>query len=150
MTSQVNPSTIDGTFPIAGQDNDSQGFRDNFTNIKNNLTTIFNEITGIQNDAASPMHLAAQIVTPLTGTTVVVSSDSAVLIVKPAGTIAALTITMPTNPVDGQLVVLTFTDAVTSLTINGGTVLNALTTATADTSRQWIFNTASATWYKIA
>jgi hypothetical protein len=37
-TSQINTSNIDGTYPVAGQDNDSQGFRDNFTNIKNNFT----------------------------------------------------------------------------------------------------------------
>ena len=37
MASLVNPSNINGNFPIAGQDNDSQGFRDNFTNIRNNF-----------------------------------------------------------------------------------------------------------------
>ena len=35
MASNINAFNIDGTFPIAGQDNPSQGFRDNFTNIKN-------------------------------------------------------------------------------------------------------------------
>ena len=51
MTSQVNPNNIDGTYPIAGQDNDSQGFRDNFTNIRNNLTYVKAEIEDIQNKA---------------------------------------------------------------------------------------------------
>ena len=37
MASNINANNIDGTFPIAGQDNDSQGFRDNFTNVKTNL-----------------------------------------------------------------------------------------------------------------
>jgi hypothetical protein len=36
--SNINPNNIDGTYPIAGQDNDSQGFRDNFTNIRNNFS----------------------------------------------------------------------------------------------------------------
>lgn len=49
MTSQVNPNNIDGTYPVAGQDNDSQGFRDNFTNIRNNFTFIKAEIEDIQN-----------------------------------------------------------------------------------------------------
>jgi hypothetical protein len=49
MTSQVNPNNIDGTYPVAGQDNDSQGFRDNFTNIRNNLTYVKAEIEDIQN-----------------------------------------------------------------------------------------------------
>jgi hypothetical protein len=37
MASEINYSNIDATFPLAGKDNDSQGFRDNFTNIKNNI-----------------------------------------------------------------------------------------------------------------
>ena len=28
MTSNINPTNIDSDYPIAGQDNDSQGFRD--------------------------------------------------------------------------------------------------------------------------
>ena len=31
MASSLSPTSIDATFPVAGQDNDSQGFRDNFT-----------------------------------------------------------------------------------------------------------------------
>ena len=46
--SSINPNNIDGTYPIAGQDNDSQGFRDNFTNIKNNLTFAKTEIEDLQ------------------------------------------------------------------------------------------------------
>lgn len=48
MTSQVNPNNIDGTYPIAGQDNDSQGFRDNFTNTKNNFQFVYDEISDLQ------------------------------------------------------------------------------------------------------
>jgi hypothetical protein len=44
MASTVNPNTIDTAYPIAGQDNDSQGFRDNFTNIKTNFETVRDEI----------------------------------------------------------------------------------------------------------
>lgn len=49
--SSVNPNNIDGTYPIAGQDNDSQGFRDNFTNIKNNFTFAASELSDLQNNA---------------------------------------------------------------------------------------------------
>lgn len=48
MTSRIVPTNIDGTFPVAGQDNSSQGFRDNFTNIKNNFTFARNEISDLQ------------------------------------------------------------------------------------------------------
>lgn len=48
MASNVNPNNIDGTYPIAGQDNDSQGFRTNFTNIKNNFIYSKAEIEDLQ------------------------------------------------------------------------------------------------------
>ena len=51
MASLVNPSNINGNFPIAGQDNDSQGFRDNFTNIRNNFTFIKQEVEDLQSKA---------------------------------------------------------------------------------------------------
>ena len=51
MTSQINPNNIDGTYPVAGQDNDSQGFRDNFTNTKTNFEYAGNEITELQSKA---------------------------------------------------------------------------------------------------
>ena len=49
MTSQVNPHNIDGTYPVAGADNDSQGFRDNFTNTSNNFAFVKAEIEDLQN-----------------------------------------------------------------------------------------------------
>lgn len=48
MTSQINPNNIDGAYPIAGQDNNSQGFRDNFTNIKTNFQYAEDEIDDLQ------------------------------------------------------------------------------------------------------
>jgi len=48
MTSAINPNNINGNYPVAGQDNDSQGFRDNFTNIKTNFTYASDEITDLQ------------------------------------------------------------------------------------------------------
>jgi hypothetical protein len=51
MTSAINPNDIDGTYPVAGQDNNSQGFRDNFTNTKTNFQYASNEITDLQNKA---------------------------------------------------------------------------------------------------
>ena len=50
MASQINPNDIDGAYPVAGQDNNSQGFRDNFTNTKTNFTYAAEEITDLQNN----------------------------------------------------------------------------------------------------
>ena len=51
MTSAINPNNIDGAYPVAGQDNDSQGFRDNFTNTATNFQYAADEITDLQNKA---------------------------------------------------------------------------------------------------
>lgn len=51
MTSQINPNNIDGNYPVAGQDNSSQGFRDNFTNTKQNFQYAYDEISALQANA---------------------------------------------------------------------------------------------------
>ena len=48
MSSNINPNNIDGTYPIAGQDNNSQGFRDNFTSTKVNFQYAADEINDLQ------------------------------------------------------------------------------------------------------
>ena len=49
--STINTNGIDGNYPTPGQNNSSQGFRDNFTSIKNNLNTAGTEITELQDKA---------------------------------------------------------------------------------------------------
>lgn len=44
----INPNSINGGFPVFGQDNSTQGFRDNFTNIKNNFVAAKAELEDIQ------------------------------------------------------------------------------------------------------
>jgi hypothetical protein len=48
MTSAINTSSLDSSYPTPGVNNSSQGFRDNFTNIKNNLETAKTEIGDLQ------------------------------------------------------------------------------------------------------
>lgn len=48
MSSNINYEAIDATYPIAGVDNSTQGFRDNFTAIRNGLATASNEIGDLQ------------------------------------------------------------------------------------------------------
>jgi len=52
MASNINPDQINEAFPVAGQDNSSQGFRDNFSATKNNLNTAKSEITDLQTNTA--------------------------------------------------------------------------------------------------
>jgi hypothetical protein len=52
MTSAIVSDPIDATYPIAGQDNNSQGFRDNFSYIKTGLATAASELTSLQSHTA--------------------------------------------------------------------------------------------------
>ena len=48
MTSQINPNNINGNYPVAGVPNNTQGFRDNFTNTRTNFEYAAEEITELQ------------------------------------------------------------------------------------------------------
>jgi hypothetical protein len=77
MASNINPVNIDITYPIAGQDNDTKGFRDNFTNIKNNFSVAAKEITNIQTTLAStPTLTTAPVSATAAGTAGQIAYDS--------------------------------------------------------------------------
>lgn len=52
MASNINYLSINENFPVAGQDNDTQVFRDNFDTIKTSLRNSKEEITDLQSDTA--------------------------------------------------------------------------------------------------
>ena len=56
--SSINTNSLDVNYPIPGQNNSTQGFRNNFTNIKQNLDIAGNEITDLQNKAVLKSALA--------------------------------------------------------------------------------------------
>jgi len=51
MTSSINFGAIDESFPVAGQDNDSNGFRNNFAAIQAAFVAAKSEIEDLQNKA---------------------------------------------------------------------------------------------------
>jgi len=51
MTSNINYSAIQTDYPVAGQDNNSQGFRDNFSAIHDGLALASAEISTLQTNA---------------------------------------------------------------------------------------------------
>ena len=90
--------------------------------------------------------------TPLTGTSQVIPDDAEVVLVNPAGTIAAYTLTMPVNPYDGQTIRMAFDQIVTTLTMAASglhTLKGGLTAATAKGFATWRFRTADTTWYRV-
>ena len=52
MTSNINFAGINEQFPVAGQDNDTQVFRDNFDTIKTSFRNAQQEITDLQDNSA--------------------------------------------------------------------------------------------------
>jgi hypothetical protein len=58
MTSSINSSAINTSYPVAGQDNNSQGFRDNFTAIQAGLAEAAKELTALQANALISLDLA--------------------------------------------------------------------------------------------
>jgi hypothetical protein len=52
MASNIVSTTIDETYPVAGVDNDSQGFRDNFQIIKDNFAAAKSEVEDLQDNVA--------------------------------------------------------------------------------------------------
>lgn len=57
---------------------------------------------------------------PLTGTTVVMGWNERTLYLKPAGTLAALTINLPKGVLPGEMVMIITTQTITALTLNDG------------------------------
>ena len=95
MASDINPNNIDGTFPIAGIDNDSQGYRTNFTNTITNFTEAKSEIEDLQSKAILRVPLDGEV------------STNNILTVAPSdATTAGLNIAegvAPSAPVDGDV-----------------------------------------------
>lgn len=60
--SQINTNGINVNYPVPGVNNNSQGFRDNFTAIRTNLNTASTEITDLQNNVVVKAALANTVV----------------------------------------------------------------------------------------
>lgn len=56
--STINTNGLDVNYPVPGQNNSTQGFRNNFTNIKQNLNIASNEISDLQNKVVLKSALA--------------------------------------------------------------------------------------------
>ena len=93
---------------------------------------------------------------PVTGATYNTPCNTAKISVRPAGTIAALTINLPFAPYDGQQITYMFTQAITTLTFNpatsniSGSLVNGVssfaTSATANTCKLFIYDLTGKSW----
>ena len=144
MASSINPSNIDGTYPVAGQDNDSQGFRDNFTNVKTNFTSAKTEIEALQTSSVSLtatndfnftgtisealMKNNADVVNAL-GTLTAVAMDHATAIIHTATLGASGTVSFTNWPASGSggrmRLILTIANVAHTLTLPAAVTLGA-------------------------
>jgi len=62
--------------------------------------------------------------------------------------IAALTFTLPSNPINGQQVTFSTKGGITLFTITGGTLATQLATLLGGNTARWVYN-ASSNWFRI-
>lgn len=100
--------------------------------------------------------LPYQYTAPLTGTSVTVANNIGKLVIDPAGTIAALTVVMPSAPVDGQTLSISSSNTVTALTLtpgSGQTIAQTPTAITVSTTAAYgytfIYRAANTKWYRM-
>lgn len=92
--------------------------------------------------------------TPVTGFSLAISNYVSATLLSPAGTLATGTVTMPSNPVDGQEHTLISTQIITALTMSGNTgqsMAGAPTTLAANagvTMKYRGTSPTSGTWYR--
>lgn len=89
------------------------------------------------------------ILTPSTGDTITLNTSNKTTILNPAGTLATLTINMPTSPRKGQLQTVSTSQTITALTVsgNGNSIVGQPTTLVASHDFTMIFDDNAATWY---
>lgn len=86
------------------------------------------------------------IFTPTTGGTVILINNQ-FNIINPAGTLVALTVTLPSSPANNDIVNIKYTQAVTTVTYNGGTVVDGITSPVAGGLVILTYDAATTSWY---
>ena len=90
---------------------------------------------------------STQYVVPTTGTTIT-ADGSSVLLLDPAGTLLALTVTMPATPIDKQRFTVSTSQVITGLTITG-TIVGTLTTMALGGFACFQWNATAAKWFRV-
>ena len=120
-------------------------------------TDLFNDVVGGVGTVPSKYATAAQIagvpgyikLIPLTGFTQAFGNSTMTLILNPAGTLAAGTITLSALPSDGQVNCVFSSQIITSLTINvvtGQTINNGVTTFGANGKVCYTYSQNTGAW----
>jgi len=89
---------------------------------------------------------------PTTGSSILLNqARNQRVLLNPAGSLLSLTITFPDAPVDGDIIVISSSQAITTLTINGNgkTVNSALASLSLGGFGRWCFDSSVNIWFRI-
>lgn len=86
---------------------------------------------------------------PSTGTTVIVNSGTTYLVLNPTVTLSSLTVQLPTPPTDGQLLVITSTQTITTLALTNGTTSGTPTTISTTSPFTIMYVATLTKWIKV-
>lgn len=87
---------------------------------------------------------------PTTGQTITASvSGNVSLLINPAGTLVALTLSLNGTPTDGDTISIGSSQVVTGFTMSNGTIVGALTSLAVATFAKYIYSATSSTWFRI-
>ena len=102
------------------------------------------------NGAIRDLSFSKQI--PSTGFSIAIPDKCSTVILDPAGSLVAGTLTMPATPGNGQILRVTSTQAVSTLTLSphgAETIKNAPAAMVAGVGFGYIYVTANTTWYRL-
>lgn len=89
---------------------------------------------------------------PSTGFTINVDNPIEALVLNPSGTLAIGTVVLPNAPSDGQVLQVSSSKAITSLTVGvvaGQSISNAPTTISGGSGFSYIYVSSNTTWFRL-
>jgi hypothetical protein len=110
-------------------------------------------ITGSISHSAQEIDKSYSYSTPTTGTTVALATGTETAVINPAGTLAALTVTLPacTSGYDGSIARYSSSQTITTLTLTAtsGSVSNAPTSLAAGSGHAMVCRGTNTTWFPL-
>lgn len=91
---------------------------------------------------------ALQYEVPANAATVVCGNATTLLILNPASALAALTVTLPSAPIDGQRITIAAGALITLLTVNGGTIKGGISTLALNGFARYAYSAAADAWFR--
>lgn len=92
---------------------------------------------------------SVQYTTPSAGNTVNVNNSGHIrLILNPATTLATLTVTLPSGASDGDVVEICSSQIITTLTLNGGTIVGAIAALAVGGFATYVYSATADSWFR--